>query len=204
MYPEIYLSQEEKDWLSPVMIKKGHSERYWVINAGSKSDFPLKQYHRYQEVVNKLKDLDIAVVQCGVKSHSHKPLEGVIDMVGETPSVRELMRTIYHAEGLITCVSLPMHIAAAFRKPCVVVAGAREGTRWELYPDQRFLYVNGTLPCAPSDGCWRSKIEECNNKVSGVPRCLDMITPEEIVRAAELYYLGGMLRKEVRDEVGLC
>jgi ADP-heptose:LPS heptosyltransferase len=116
-------------------------------------------------------------------------------MVGKT-NLRKLFKIIKESEGVITCVSLPMHIAAAFNKPCVVVAGAREGTRWELYPNHQFLYVNGCLPCATYDGCWRSKLEDCNNKVEGTPKCMMLITPQDIYNAVNRYYLGVILVKE--------
>lgn len=189
--PQLFLNQTEQSWANPLMLKKGIKDKYWVLNAGSKGDFTLKQYPYYQEVVDELKD-KIKLVQIGVKSHKHSVLEGTIDMVGET-NTRELMRLIYHAEGVISCVSFPMHIAAAFNKPCVVVAGAREGTRWELYPNHQFIYVNGCLPCAKYDGCWKSKQEECNNKVEDIARCMTLIKPNDVVRAVERYYDGEIL-----------
>lgn len=189
--PEIYFSQAEKDWVGPLITKKGIKSKYWVINAGSKGDYTLKQYPYYQEVINLMKD-KLVFVQVGQKEHNHKALDGVVDMLGQT-TLRELFRLIYHSQGVISCVSLHMHIAAAFYKPCVVVAGAREGTRWELYPNHQFLYVNGCLPCASYDGCWKSKPEECKNKVNNIPRCMTLITPQDISRAVERYYQGNML-----------
>lgn len=202
--PELYLSQTEKDWINPLKVKRDVEEPYWVINAGSKGDFTLKQYPYYQEVIDLLNE-ELAIVGCQVKfvqigqrAHNHEPLSGVVDMVGQT-NLRELFRLIYHAEGVVTCVSLPMHVAAAFKKPCVVVAGAREGMRWECYPNHQFLYVNGCLPCASYDGCWLSKLEDCNNKISGVPKCMKLIEPRDVVSAVERYYRGGMLQlKESR------
>jgi len=189
--PEIYLSQTEREWLSPVLVTTGYDKPYWVINAGSKGDYTLKQYPQYQGVVDLLKD-KVKFVQIGLRGHNHIPLNGVIDMVGKTDD-RKLYRIINGALGVLTCVSYPMHIAAAFSKPCVVVAGGREGTRWELYPNQQFLYVNGCLPCAPYDGCWKSKFEDCTNKVDNIAKCMTMITPHDIVRSIERYYQGGIL-----------
>lgn len=192
--PEIYLSGVEKS------IPQVITNKYWIINSGSKSDYTLKQYPYYQEVVDLLKD-KIQFVQIGVKSHNHQPLNGVTDMVGKTDNLRDLFKLIYHAEGVLTCISLPMHISAAFKKPCVVVAGAREGTRWELYPNHRFIYVNGCLPCADYDGCWRSRIEDCNIKKNGIPKCMTLINPEEVAREIEKYYLGGVLKYDITEPV---
>ena len=194
LLPDVFLTQDEKLWPSPVLKHTGYDGKYWVINAGSKSDYTLKQYHRWQEVVDlwASKFPDVKLVQVGQAEHNHKPLSGAIDLRGKT-GIRDLFRVIEKAEGVLSCVSFAMHIAAALEKPCVVVAGGREGTRWELYPSHRFLYTNGTMDCALYDGCWQSKTEECKHLVSGVPLCMDMIRPEDIVRAMELYYLGGVL-----------
>jgi ADP-heptose:LPS heptosyltransferase/SAM-dependent methyltransferase len=189
--PDIFLSQEEKDWPSPALVNAGIEGPYWVINAGAKKDNTLKQYPYYQEVVDLLKD-KITLVQIGQESHLHAALSGVVDLRGQTNS-RELFRLIAKAEGVITCVSFPMHVAAAFSKPCVVVAGAREGTRWELYPNHQFIYVNGCLMCAPYDGCWRGKFYDCNNKKDNIPLCMLLIRPEDVSWAVERYYAGGML-----------
>jgi len=204
--PEIYLDQNEQLWPSPVMVKRGFDKPYWVLNAGIKSDFPLKQYPFYSQVVDMLED-KVNFVQIGLKAHMHPLLApgrtNVIDMIGGTENLRELFRLIFHAEGVITCVSVPMHIAAALKKPCVVVAGGREGTRWELYPDHRFLYTNGALDCCLYDGCWKSRIEECVHTVEydfgnkKVPLCMDMIKPQTIVDSIMMYYKGGILKKEV-------
>ena len=191
--PEIYLTQGEHDWINPVVLETGDDTPYWVINSGNKGDYTLKQYPHYQEVVDLLKD-KVKFVQIGLRGHNHTPLNGVIDMVGKTDDTRKLFRLINGALGVLTCVSFPMHIAAALTKPCVVVAGGREGTRWELYPNQQFLYVNGCLPCAPYDGCWKSKFEDCTNKVGTVAKCMTMITPQDIVRSIERYYQGGVLQ----------
>ena len=86
-----------------------------------------------------------------------------------------------------------MHIAAAFRKPCVVVAGARESTRWELYPNHQFIYVNGCLPCATYDGCWKSRTSDCTNKIGEVAKCMTLITPNDVCGSIVRFYNGGML-----------
>lgn len=205
--PDIFLSQDEKNWPSPVLKECGYIGKYWIINAGVKNDYTLKFYHRYQEVVDMLKD-KITFVQVGQLEHNHPALEGVLDMRGKT-DLRQLFRLSYHAEGAITPVSLQMVVMAALSKPCVVVSGGREPVRWQLTPDHRFLYVNGAIECARFDGCWKSVLrpnpsnptaKECVNVVSvegqDVPLCMDMIRPEDIARAVELYYIGKVLQYE--------
>jgi len=148
----------------------------------------------------------ITFVQIGHNEHNHPALEHVIDMRGKT-NLRELAALIHEADGVLTPISLPMHLAAAFDKPCVVPAGAREGARWELYPNQRFLYYNGSMRCANKngDGCWKSKIQDCTNKdVNGHALCMEMISPAEIVKAIDSYYIGGRLERNiVKDDISL-
>jgi hypothetical protein len=65
-----------------------------------------------------------------------------------------------------------MHLAAAFDKPCVVVAGGREEPWWEHYADDygafgpvcaavqmphRFLHTVGVLDCCSYKGCWKNR-----------------------------------------------
>ncbi len=197
MRPDIFLSQTEKDWASPFTVESGNKEPYWVINAGSKGDYTLKQYPYYQEVVDLLKD-KITLVQIGAKSHNHVPLKGdhIFDMVGKTPNMRQLFRLIFHAEGVITCISLAHHIAAAMQKSCVSVAGGREPVRWEMYPSNRYLAINGCCPAGIWDGCWRSKKENCPHLIEGIPLCMKLIRPEDVARSVELFYLGGVLQSD--------
>ena len=195
MKPDLFFSDAELKQPRKV------AEPYWIINAGIKNDYTLKYYAHYQEVVNLLKG-EIQFVQVGHSAHNHPPLEGVLDLRGKT-NLRELFLLSHHAEGSVNCVSMQMVIMACLSKPCVVVAGAREGVRWQLNPDHQFLYRNGVMSCATYDGCWKSKIEDCVNRTeSGDPLCLELIAPQEVARAVRLYYLGGRLKnKEIKMEV---
>ena len=68
--------------------------------------------------------------------------------------------------------------------------------------------MNGSMECARYDGCWKDALQgrptkadgtdpNCVNPISvegqTVPLCMDMIRPEDIVRAIELYYIGKVL-----------
>lgn len=189
--PDIFLTQDEILWPSPVVVHHGYEGKYWIINAGVKNDYTLKYYHRYQEVVDMLAG-KIQFVQVGQLEHNHPQLKGVLDLRGKT-SLRDLFRLSYHAEGALCAVSLQMVVMMALDKPCVVVAGGREGVRWQLFPPHRYLYTNGALTCCRFDGCWKSKLADCVNQKDGVPLCMDLITPEMIVQAIDMYYKGGRL-----------
>lgn len=195
--PDIFLSQDETLWPSPVLLSEGYEGAYWIINAGVKNDYTLKYYHRYQEVVDLLKG-KVQFVQVGQMAHNHTKLEGAIDMRGKT-DIRALFRLSWHAHGAVSPVSFQMVIMGAMEKPCVVVSGAREPIRWQHFPNHRFLALNGSMSCAKWDGCWKNTIKDCVKPVdvagTKAPLCLEMIRPEDIARAIESYYIGGALKK---------
>ena len=79
---------------------------------------------------------------------------------------RDFVVLMYHAAGVLCPVTFAMHLAAAVgprprrpRRPCVVVAGAREPAHWEQYPGHQFLHTLGSLPCCANDPCWRSRCQ---------------------------------------------
>src|SRR5205814_992692 len=136
----------------------------------------------------------------------HPRLEGAIDLRGKT-SLRQLVRPVYHAQGVLCPVTSLMHLAAAIEfkggglawRPCVVVAGGREPAHWEAYPHHQFIHTNGALPCCREGGCWKARTfplndgderdqKLCLSVTHGLPRCMDMITAEEVIRRIELYY----------------
>ncbi len=212
---DIYISEQEKSWWSQVQEITREPVPFWIVVTGGKSDFTIKWWDvgRYQEVVDYYRGR-ILFVQVGAKAHYHPPLEGVIDLRGRT-DLRQLVRLVYHAQGVLTPVSLPMHLAAAVpvkggkpkNRPCVVVAGGREPPHWEAYPHHQFIHTVGALPCCDSGGCWKSRTVPlgdgqemdrpenlCVDVVDGLPHCLDMITSAEVIRRIEMYFKGGAIQ----------
>lgn len=201
---DIHLSDEERAWMNQVEETTGHRGRFWLVNAGSKRDFTCKQWplESFQKVVDRLHGR-IAFVQIGASEHNHLPLKGVIDFRGKTDH-RQLIRLVYHAAGVLTGVSYPMHLAAAVPtppwltgfRPCVVINGGREPPHWEQYPGHQFLHTIGSLDCCAHGGCWKSRVatlgdgdhkdrDLCHQPVDGHPRCMWLITPSEVIRAIE-------------------
>jgi len=214
---DIHLSDAEKA-AGPPGTDFGVPNRYWILIAGGKYDFTAKWWNPqcYQAVVDHFRDR-ATFVQCGEAGHWHPRLDGVVDLVGKT-TLREFIRLIHYADGVLCPVTLAMHLAAAveFRpgrpriRPCVVVAGGREPAHWEAYPNHQFISTNGALPCCAQGGCWKSrcqlvgdgdtkdKHDVCEVPVQvadnlRIPMCLTMITPEDVIRRMQLYYDGGIL-----------
>ena len=218
---DLYLSALEKSWMSQVEEEPiGWKHDFWIIVAGGKYDFTAKWWDpaRYQQVVDHFAGR-IQFVQCGEAHHFHPRLRGVIDLVGQT-DIRQFVRLMYHASGVICPVTFAMHLAAAVEvKPgrpknraCVVVAGGREPSQWEKYGHHRYLDTNGALPCCDDGGCWKARCRPlgdgddkdlpenlclqpvCVAPDLAIPRCMDLISVADVIRSVELYYAGGALK----------
>ena len=212
---DIHLSEDERSWASQVHELTGSPIPFWIVSAGGKYDITIKWWSTeyFQRVVDHFEN-QIAFVQIGDFGHHHPKLAGTIDLRGQT-SVRELIRLVHHAQGVLSPVTALMHLAAAVEtkpgfpknRPCVVVAGGREPPHWESYPHHQFIHSVGALPCCAEGGCWKSrtyplldgdrrdtKANLCVDVVESLPRCMMMITPEEVIRRISMYYSGGMLQ----------
>ena len=228
---DIHLSELEKSWMSQVQEITGEAVPFWIVNAGGKSDYTIKWWEtaRYQKVVDHFRG-KILFVQIGERGHHHPALRGVIDLRGKT-DLRQLVRLVYHAQGVLGPVSLPMHLAAAvavppwmpLNRPCVVIAGGREPPHWEAYPHHQFIHTVGALRCCDNGGCWKARTVPlgdgdqkdnpeslCVDVVGALPRCMDMVTAEEVIRRIEWYFTGGVVeyltaeQRAVVDDVPLA
>ena len=218
---DVHLSEAEKAAPSPVAQRIGEEVPYWIIVAGGKYDFTIKWWDssRYQRVVELLADR-VLFVQVGEQGHFHPRMDRVLDLRGKT-SLRELVRLVYHAEGVLCPVTFLMHLCAAVEtrpgaageRPCVVVAGGRESPHWEAYPHHQYLHTVGALGCCREGGCWRSRTlplgdgddrdgagHLCVDVVNQLPRCMDLIDPEEVAARIGWYLDGGMARVPERRQ----
>jgi ADP-heptose:LPS heptosyltransferase len=197
--PRVYLSAQEKGWMSQVQELTGDGSPYVVVNAGRKADFTAKWAGTafYQRVVDLLRPR-VRCVQVGDQSHHHPPLAGVIDLRGKTDT-RQLVRLTYHAAAGIGPSTFLQHLFAAHRKLYVCVAGGREPVQWLQYPMQTTLHSIGRYPCCRDRSCWRSRTVKlgdgaeqdgsvCSLPVvdaggDAVPKCLADIRPEAAAEA---------------------
>ena len=209
---DIHLSALEKSWCSQIQELTGEDTPFWIISAGGKFDVTIKWWDtaRYQAVVDYFRG-KIVFVQIGKDEHFHPKLNGVVDLRGQT-SFRELTRLIHHAQGVLCGVTCLMHLAAAVetkpglpaRRPCVVIAGGREPVHWEAYSHHQFIHTIGALDCCQTGGCWKDrtaplfdgaaqdrKANRCRKIAGLLPRCMDMITSDEVIRRIETYFQGG-------------
>jgi hypothetical protein len=164
-------------------------------------------------VVNHFRD-KILFVQVGETGHYHPELSGVLDFRGRT-TLREIVQLVHHAQGVLCPVTFLMHLAAAVEtrpglapnRPCVIVAGGREPPHWEAYPTHQFIHNVGALQCCATGGCWRSRTLPlndghekdapgalCLDVTDGLPRCMAMIAPAEVIRRIKLHFVSGLCR----------
>ena len=189
---DIYLSDaEKKPW-------RGLPKRYWLVDAGCKPDMPIKRWSakRFQEVVDTFAGR-LSFVQIGVlNEHEHPALRGVVDLRGKT-TLRDLVRVMHRAEGVLTPVSLPMHLCAATPQPdggynrgCVVIAGHRESRSWEAYNGHCYLGADGRAPHrshAPCPNCHQWIELSC----ALCPKCHERIEWPDQVERGRCVPLGG-------------
>lgn len=212
---DIHLSEQEKAWYSQVHELTREDTPFWIVAAGGKYDVTIKwwQTERYQEVVDEFRG-KIQFVQVGQSGHHHPKLNGVIDLRGRT-TLRELVRLVHHAQGVLCPVTSLMHLAAAVEtrrgrppnRPCVVIGGGREPAHWEAYPGHQFIHTNGALSCCAAGGCWKDRTTRlrdgdsrdrrdhlCLDAVNGLPHCMDLISAAEVARRIGLYFQNGQLK----------
>ena len=209
---DLRLSAEEKSWRSQVWEIAGEDIPFWVVSTGCGYDRTVGWWavERYQQVVDHF-DGRIQFVQVGEATEHHPRLERVIDLRGQT-DLRQLVRLVYHADGILGPVGLPMHLAPAIERKagergnraCVVVAGSREPAHWLAYPDHQYLHRNGALPCARRGGCFKDRIAPlgdgderderarlCRVVRDGMARCMAMISAAEVIERLDWYFRGG-------------
>jgi hypothetical protein len=219
---DVHFSSQERAWMSMVHQHfTGRDTPFWLICTGGKTDYSAKWWiHEYaQEVVDYFKDR-VQFVQFGAvgAEHYHPSLQGVINLIGKT-DIRQFMRLVYHADGVICPVTFAMHLAAAMpqkpgkpkMKACIVTAGGREPSNFTCYTNHQYLHTNGALPCCDNGGCWKSRTVPLNDgdahkdselcvapiEFNGrhVQKCMyECVKPIDVIRALEKYYDGGALQ----------
>jgi ADP-heptose:LPS heptosyltransferase len=217
--PDVHLSDHEK---KHSLLRDTYGvEHYWVVAAGGKRDCTTKMWDwpKFQEIVDHFKGV-IQFVTIGRSDHLIYKYDGVIDLVDKfNENTRGLLPLVYHSDGCISGVSFLMHLAAAMPnqphrkmigwKPCISIYGGREPITFTNYNSHQILHTGGCLDCCDGGGCWHSRIVPLQKtpklnkrlcekpiKVKGrtVQKCMTMITTEDIIRAIERYYKGGVLR----------
>ena len=214
---DIHLSRKEKSWFSQVQELTREKIPFWLVSTGSEDRASTNRWGegRFQAIVNEFKDR-ILFVQVGTeRDHSSEldgVLDGVIDLRGKT-DLRQLIRLVHHAQGVLCPVNLLMHLAAAVEtgsgaanRACVVIAGGSHPPQWQRYPTHQYLHTIGALPCCESTGCGRrwthspggssmadSLDDICVDTIGDLAHCMQMIGEPSVITAIGRYFDGGLL-----------
>jgi ADP-heptose:LPS heptosyltransferase len=124
---------------------------------------------RFQEVCSELRT-DVQVVQLG--SAGDPKLEGAIDLRGKT-TLRQSAAILANSYVFIGLVGFLMHLARAVDCRSVILYGGREKPAQTGYVANKNLYTQ--VRCAP---CW------LRNPCDFDRKCMDMITPQQVIAAA--------------------
>lgn len=200
-FPEIYLTEKEKKKTKEIE----DLGEYWLIWPGYKADCQLKKWPVtfWEEVLDHFAEKTF--VQIGESCWGHTPIgrENVVNYIDKTKNYRDLFRLMYHAQGSIGYISLQCHLAAAFKKPCIILAGAREPVTFIKYNNQTVLSTQGWLPCGDKNACWGGQIKGkklflrevkdiCANPIQETPLCMWLISPQMVIAALDGYLKGPM------------
>jgi ADP-heptose:LPS heptosyltransferase len=213
---DIHLNESEKNETNPLEKEYGYDGDFWIMVAGGKFDFTTKWWapENYQAVIDHFKG-KIQFVQCGDTHHWHPPMKDAFNMLGKTPG-RDFIKLMHHAAGVVCPITYAMTLAAAVptwhgdTRPCVVIAGGREGPAWNAYPTHQYLHTVGTMDCCPNGGCWRGRVTPVGDgspsdqpqylckyptdtKVNGlkIAKCMMSIEPRHVIEAIERYTSNG-------------
>lgn len=202
LHGHIVLSPDEYNMMS-IPHERHNVQRYWIIVCGGKTDATVKWWipEYAQRVVDYFRGR-IQFVQVGHigEGHWHADLRDVIDLRGQT-DVRQLIRLVHSACGVVCGITSLMHLAAAVPRPtwqrrprpCVVIAGGREPRTWYSYKNHRVLETVGSLQCCRDGGCWQSHTLSiggenerlCERVINNHPKCMQMIRPESVILEIE-------------------
>jgi ADP-heptose:LPS heptosyltransferase len=189
---------------------------YWIVVSGCKPDITTKMPDPtiVQEIISRTAKKGTRWLQCGLSAdqrwqHKHPTLKHTENLVGRT-SLADFFGLVKRASGVLCCVSMPMLVASAFEKPCIVLAGGRESPWWFSYTkDNPALskaqqdsiktphmvhHTIGRLNCCQTRGCGKTQAVQppgpnldvtCVDRVlsnnASVPRCHTLYDVDAIV-----------------------
>lgn len=194
-FPDIWLSNDD------IFGEIKQNKPILLINAGSKPDFPIKQWplDHFQAVADACSS-KFTVVQIGsTLGTTHKPLKNVINLINNTPG-RRIVALMRAATAVVSGVSFPMHLWAAVNhadqgdRKCVVVAGNRENPWWERYAGCDYLSA-GCSCTNVNEGCWKRYLPPDYNDRTNLcmapirltdshyyASCVGNISPESVIK----------------------
>jgi len=194
---DIHIEKTDKNQLEEI----GIGDNYWIVSTEENGDPETGKWgpKNYQEIIDYFKE---QITFIYYEKESNYNLKNVLNLNSEI-NLKQLIKLIYYSRGIICPNSTLMHLAAGIEsshnlksRPCIVIGGGWENPQWYAYPRHRVLSVNGCLECCGDGGCWKKEcicpIEIGENLI--IPKCMEMIKSEQVIREIEQYHTGEMLK----------
>lgn len=173
-------------------FKEKIDDGFWVISANTKKSCEVKTWPKqyWDELIESQKN--ITFVQVGENLEDKVQLEkhkNLIDLTGQT-GIRDLFALIYASKGVISYNSLCMHIAAAFNKKTIIIAGGREPVWYQQYPGQYVFNTSNIVECGNNGaGCLKTTEVQCGDNATHsrpfLPYCQGITKPDNVINVLE-------------------
>ena len=130
-HPRVYFNSEDRDWIEQILRSKGINQDFLLIHPAAA--FPTKQWpaRGFSELISRLMDDNLKVVVTA-GPNEHELVEEVAERSGKDPAViPPLSLGRFSALASLSCLYIgndtgTTHIAAALRKPMVVIFGSSD------------------------------------------------------------------------------
>ncbi|MBI4854593.1 MAG: putative lipopolysaccharide heptosyltransferase III [Acidobacteria bacterium] len=183
--PELSLEANSiaKEILTKKLTKAGINKEFIVIHPSAA--FASKQWEttRFIEVIEYLYTsynlpsvIAVAPYEASIakeiKEKARVPVTIFTDL-----DLSELMALISKAKIFLGNDSGPAHIAAAFKKPVVVIFGSSNSQVWHPWSKEPYRLLRANLPCIPCPGYTCSEFPQ--------PECIKQISVKEVISALD-------------------
>ncbi|KPL24030.1 MAG: hypothetical protein AMS23_06035 [Bacteroides sp. SM1_62] len=176
--------KDDEDFVNSFLNKKGITGGDILVGINCSTFRPSRNWiiESYVKLADRIIDkLKVKVVFLGTARHrslftkiKDSMNQEALDFIGVF-SVRQLAYFLKRCKLLVSPDSGTVHIASALRVPMVVLFGPGEYARYKPYGnEERTVIIRKNVDCAP---CFKNTCRD--NK------CMKLITPEEIFKAAE-------------------
>lgn len=183
--PHAFGDPEAYDWVDGFTVDDGSEPPFPFVLVHPAAAFDTKQWpiEHFGELIQQLREDGLrVVVTCGPgEDHNLRRLSELVDR--KMTVVPPLPLTKFVALASLCKVYVgndtgTTHIAAALKKPIVVVFGSSDSTVWFPW-DVDFELVKSDLPCIPCPGYTCSKYEE--------PLCIRSVPVDQVFKAVKKF-----------------
>ena len=185
---EVWLTDQDREYANDFMGRNNIKTGDFLvgIHPGGNPRHYLSQCwppERYAEVINILSSKHNARILLTGSKADRPALDKITPrlktspvLLSENTSIKQLSAVIGRCNLFISNDTGPMHLAIAMKVPTIGIFGGGEYQMYGAYPPESgFIGIRKDIPCSP---CYHKP--KCS-----VSECLDKITVEEVLQAAE-------------------